>query len=111
MFPDIGLLRRRNQLGGSGVDRKQRIHELLAEVSHEVLEYIKEIETSYSHRWVPSVDVKMALQLNFDCVPKNNKQFGQKGWLLAILARILEDKGLIEYHKIGNRAFLRSINK
>ncbi len=91
------------------MDRKQKIHELLAKMSDEVLEYIKEIETSYKHRWVPSVDIKKALELNFDCVPKNNKQYGEKGWLLAILARILEDKGCIEHRKIDNRAFFRSI--
>ena len=92
------------------MDRKHRIHELLAKMSDEVLEFIKEKEASYKDRWVPSVHIKKALDLNFVCVPKKNKQYGEKGWLLAILARILEDKGRIEHHKIGNRAFFRSIN-
>jgi len=92
------------------VDRKQRIHELLSKMSDEVFEYIKEKEASYKDGWVPSAYIKEVLELNFVCVPKNNKQYGEKGWLLAILARILEDNGRIEHHKIGNRAFFRSIN-
>jgi hypothetical protein len=79
-------------------------------MSDEVFEYIKEKETSYKERWVPSAHIKNALELNFDCVPKHNKQYGAKGWLLAILARILEDHGRIEHRKRGNRAFFRSIN-
>ena len=79
-------------------------------MSDEVFEYIKEKEPFYKDRWVPSVHIKEALELNLVCVPRNNKQYGEKGWLLAILARILEDEGRIEHHKIGNRAFFRSIS-
>ena len=93
------------------MDRKERIHEMLAKLAQEVLEYIKEKESSYKDRWVPSIHIKKALDLNFVCVPKNNKQYGEKGWLLAILARILEDKGQIEHNKIGNRAFFRSLSQ
>jgi hypothetical protein len=49
------------------MDRRQRIHELLAKMSDELLEYIKEIETSYKHRWVPSVDIKKTLAARESC--------------------------------------------
>jgi hypothetical protein len=29
-------------------------------------------------------------------VPQENKQYGKKGWLFAILARILKDEGVLE---------------
>ena len=93
------------------MDRKQKIRELLSMMSDEVFECIREKETSYKDRWVPSVHLKDALDLNKVCVPKSNKQYGEKGWLFAILARILEDEGRIEHYKIGNRAFYRTINK
>ena len=90
------------------MDRKQRIHDLLLKMSDEVNEYIKEQGPLYQDGWVPSVLIKKALELNFVCVPKDNKQYGEKGWLFAILARILEDKGRIEYRKVAERAFYRS---
>jgi hypothetical protein len=93
------------------MDRKQRIHDLLSKMSGEVFEHIKEYESFHKDGWVPSVHIKEALELNLVCVPKNNKQYGEKGWLHAILARILEDEGRIEHHKVGNRAFFRSLNK
>jgi len=93
------------------MDRKQRIHNLLSKMSDELFEYIKEQKSLDKDGWVPSVQIKKALELNLVCVPKNNKQYGEKGWLLAILARILEDEGRIEHHKVGNRAFFRLLNK
>jgi len=87
---------------------KEAIHALLDEMARELLEFIRENESSYGERWVPSVDIKRELSLNLVCVPKKNTQYGEKGWLLAILARILEDKDLIEHKKAGNRAYFRS---
>jgi hypothetical protein len=92
------------------MDRKQKIHELLAKMSDEVFEYVREKKISYKDGWVPSVDIIKALELNFVCVPKKNKQYGEKGWLFAILARILEDEDRIEHRKDGNRSFFRAIN-
>ena len=56
------------------MNRKQRIHELLSKMSDEVFEYIREKKTSYKDGWVPAAHIKTALELNFVCVPKNNKQ-------------------------------------
>ena len=91
------------------MDRKKRIHELLSKMADELLCYIEEQEPYSQDRWVPSVHIKKELSLNLACVPKNNKQYGEKGWLLAILARMLEDQGRIEHQKVGNRAFFRSL--
>lgn len=90
------------------MNRKQNIHNLLNNMANELLTYIKEQEHHYEDRWVPSADIKPALDLNFVAVPKQGKQYGKKGWLFAILARILEDKNLLQYKKLGGRAFYRS---
>jgi hypothetical protein len=43
--------------------------------------------------------IKNALELNFLAVPKEGEQYGEKGWLFAILARMLEDKGFVDHKK------------
>ena len=50
---------------------------------------------------------KNSLSLNFDAAPSKGVQRGEKGWLFAILARILEDQGLLEYKIVRRRAFYR----
>ena len=87
---------------------KNRIHELLRECALEVLSFVKERESVYQDRWVPIIEVKDSLALNFVAVPKDSKQYGVKGWLFAILARMLEDSGELEYKKVGTRSFCRS---
>lgn len=44
---------------------------------------------------VPAAHIKNSLRLNFVAVPKAGKQYGEKGWLFAILARMLEDENLL----------------
>lgn len=90
------------------MNRKDAISALIKVMSFEVLEFIREKEPSYDNRWVPAADIKNALDLNLVAVPRENIQYGEKGWLFAILARILEDEGLVEYKKDGSRAFYRS---
>lgn len=90
------------------MDRKTAIHSILAVITFELLEYIKECESSFEDRWVPAAEIKNALELNFIAVPKQGEQYGEKGWLFAILARILEYQNLVEYKKEGSRAFYRS---
>jgi hypothetical protein len=90
------------------VDRKSAIHNLLAVAAYEVLEHIKAAESEYDERWVPAASIKQDLELNFLAVPKGNQQYGEKGWLFGILARMLEDSGDLEYRKDGNRAYYRS---
>lgn len=90
------------------MDRKTAIHSLLNIMAFELLEYIRECESSFESRWVPAAEVKKTLELNFVAVPKQGEQYGQKGWLFAILARMLEDQHLVEYHKEGSRAFYRT---
>jgi hypothetical protein len=91
------------------MDRKENIHHLIKKITMEVLEFIKEEESHFKDRWVPSAHIKNSLELGFVAVPKANKQYGEKGWLFAIIARILEDQNMIEYKKAGNRAFCRTI--
>jgi hypothetical protein len=90
------------------MDRKTAIRSLLNIMAFELLEHIRECEPSFESRWVPAAEVKNALELNFVAVPKQGEQYGEKGWLFAILARMLEDQNLVEYHKEGSRAFYRT---
>jgi hypothetical protein len=92
------------------MDSKARIHKHLDAAAAELLRFIKTAEKSHSDRWVPAADIKRKLELNFVAVPRANKvQRGVKGWLFGILARKLEDDGLLDYKKqSNNRAFYRT---
>ncbi len=96
--------------GAVMVDRKEIIHQSIEDIANEVHDFIKDREKFYKDRWVPAIAIKEALELNFVAVPKGNKQYGKKGWLFAIIARILEENMLVEYKKIGCRAYYRSKN-
>jgi hypothetical protein len=89
-------------------DHKARIHALIQQCADEMLTFIVGTERSYPERWVPAIDVKEALKLNFVAVPSAGVQRGEKGWLFAILARILEDQGRLEYKRVGSRSYCRS---
>ena len=88
--------------------RKETVHKLLKALASEVFEFIRESEPAYPEGWVPAPHVKNSLGLNFIAVPLANIPRGEKGWLFLILARMLEDKGLLEYRKEGTRAYYRS---
>lgn len=90
------------------MNRKDAIHGLLKVIAFELLEFIRESESSHEDRWVPAADIKNILKLNLIAVPIENVQHGEKGWLFAILARMLEDEKLVEYKKEDNRAFYRT---
>lgn len=89
------------------MNRQTVIHNLLEVIAFEVLQFIRMERSAFDDGWVPAADIKKKLDLNFVAVPKANKQYGEKGWLFGIIARMLEDRGLVEYKKRGNRAFYR----
>ena len=91
------------------MSRKESVHELIREIAQEVLNQIEENESRYPEKWVPAAEIKNQLELNFVAVPLANKQYGAKGWLFAIIARILEDEGMVEYKKIGSRAYYKTV--
>ena len=91
------------------MDRREVIHSLLNIMAYEMLQFIKEAETEFDGRWVSATHIKEELDLNFVAVPVENEQYGAKGWLFAILARMLEDQNLVEYKKEGSRAYYRSV--
>lgn len=90
------------------MDYKRRIHGHIQAAADEMLAFVRSSESSHQERWVPAVQIKDALELNLVAVPQQGNQYGPKGWLFAILARILEDQGRLEHRKIGSRAFFRS---
>ena len=68
------------------MSHKERIHSLVHECASELLAAIREREPLHADRWVPAVELKDSLQLNFVPYPKSSEQHGAKGWLFAILA-------------------------
>ncbi|MFA1563074.1 hypothetical protein [Aliivibrio fischeri] len=84
------------------------MHKLIEVLAFELLQEIKERESKHKERWVPVASINNDLELKFVAVPKENTQYGEKGWLFSILARILEDKELIEFNKVGNSSFYRT---
>lgn len=95
------------------MSHKTNIHRLLNAAASELLSFIRDSEIHYAADdfWVPATEIKNKLELNFVAVPRGNKQYGEKGWLFAILARMLEDQELVEYQKIGSRAYYRSTRR
>lgn len=93
------------------MNRKETIHNLLKEISLDVFEFIKESELSQKDYdgWVPQTYINDKLSLKFHDVPKAKKQYGKRGWLFAIIARMLEDENLVEFYEKDKRSFYRSI--
>ena len=90
------------------MNRRERVQEHIDAIANEVLEEIKAREGLHPDRWVPASDIKNHLELNFVCVPTAGKQYGERGWLFGILARLLEDRDLVEFNKNGSRSYYRS---
>jgi len=90
------------------MDHKRRIHSHIQESADALLAFVRSCESDFPERWVPTIHIKDALALNFVATPQGAKQYGPKGWLFAILARILEDQGSLEHKRIGSRSFCRS---
>lgn len=89
---------------------KDKIHALLKECCDEVFAFMQERESLYADRLVPATDVNDGLEINFSAVPKNSKNpKGQKGWLFATFARMLEDDGRLQHHKKGGRSYYKLI--
>lgn len=93
------------------MDSKQKIHALLRQCCDELLVHVREREGLHQDGWVPVAEVKKSLELNFVAVPKSSTQYGEKGWLFASLARMLEDDGRLEYKRVGSRSYCRSVHR
>lgn len=90
------------------MSRKAKIQSLLDEAAMEILGHIKDSEPSYPERWVPAANIKDELGLKLPSYPQENQINNKTGWLFGTLARILEDKGLVEFRKANNRSFYRT---
>ncbi len=54
--------------------------------------------------------IKEQLDLKKDSYPIENEIQNRTGWLFAAIARRLQDRGLVEFKKTGNRSYYRSRN-
>jgi hypothetical protein len=90
------------------MDHKTEMHKHIQACADVLLNYIQAVEPLHTEGWVPAAEIKTALDINFVAVPKANVPRGEKGWFFATLARILEDRGELDYDKRGSRAYYRS---
>lgn len=90
------------------MNRKSKIHRLLDEAAMEIYGFISDCETSHVERWVPASSIKDQLGLKLSSYPQENTIDNKTGWLFGTLARMLQDKGLVEFKKINNRSFYRT---
>jgi hypothetical protein len=81
---------------------KESIQGYMENIAMEVFDFIREEEVKSIDGLVKATHIKDSLELNFAAVPRvNANQTGQKGWLFSIIARMLEDRELIQYEKRG----------
>lgn len=97
----------KNLTKGVSVNHKLKVHEFFGLMSNEVLAFIKESESGFPEGWVPASYIKNQLELNISAYPLGNKIDNKTGWLFATIARLLQDKNLVDFKKIGNRSFYR----
>lgn len=90
--------------------QKQEIERLLQLMSDQLMSYISEVEPGFQGRWVPATHLKTQLNLKRDSYPVANKIQNRTGWLFAILARMLEEQGKVEFRKEGNRSYYRCLH-
>lgn len=88
-------------------DRADWVDYFLSEIAQEVIIYLEQNEHRYPGRWVPAWEIKEALGLSRESYPLSSPTQGKTGWLLLILTRQLEEEGLVEYQKVGNRSLYR----
>jgi len=89
------------------MDRKTSVHASVNAIAREVLLFINDGARADAGGWVARADICDELDLHYPATPKSGNQYGDKGWLFAIVARLLEDKALLEYKKEGNHAYYR----
>lgn len=83
---------------------KNKIQSLLQDCCDEVFAFIQHHSSEYEGGLVPATEVNEKLGINYCATPKGSKDpSGQRGWLLATFARMLEDQGRIETIKDGSR--------
>ncbi|WP_460811733.1 hypothetical protein [Luteimonas pelagia] len=84
------------------------MHDLLHQAADVLLEELRTLEADYEARWVPASRLKSNLSLNLVTYPQSNPIQQEKGWVFAALARLLEDRNLVQFRKIGGRSYYRS---
>lgn len=89
------------------MSHKEKLHVLFDEMADELAAFIDESQSGFSDDWVPAAYIKDQLQLKKSAYPQGNKIDNETGWLFSTLARHLQDKGKVDYKKIGNRSFYK----
>lgn len=86
---------------------KDRVHFLFTQIADVVAQFILSAQSGFSEGWVPAAYIKEQLELKKSSYPQGNKIDNETGWLFATIARDLQDRGKVEFRKIGNRSYYR----
>jgi len=93
------------------MDRKTSVRAAVNAIAREVLLFVGDTVRADAGGWVARADICDALDLRYPATPKSGDQsHGRRddaGELFAVIARLLEDKALLEYRNDGGRAYYR----
>jgi len=93
------------------MDRKTSVHASVNAIAREVLLFVGDAARAEAGGWVARADICDALGLRYPAAPKNGDQPRNRcddaGELFAVIARLLEDKELLEYRNDRGRAYYR----
>lgn len=89
------------------MERKTSVHAAVNAIAREVLLFINDTARADAGGWVARADICDALDLHYPATPKNGHRRVDDGELFAVIARLLEDKELLEYRNDGDRAYYR----
>lgn len=89
------------------MSHKQNVAKLFHELASEVHSFIAASESGFPERWVPATYIKDQLGLAKNAYPLGNVTDNKTGWLFSTIARHLQEKDMVEYKKVGSRAFYK----
>lgn len=91
------------------MESKKRIRGFIDDAASELHTFILKRQCTEPEGWVAAAEIKKMLELDLPAGPKSGGQ-GQRGWLFATLARLLEDKGQLQHKKGTNgRSFYKAV--
>lgn len=78
------------------------IEQTIARLAQQTYEGIDALEQLYGDEdgWINARDIRSTLRLDYESYPMSNDK-SQKGWLLLIVCRMLEDEGRLEHRKLS----------
>lgn len=87
------------------MSHKQNVKRLFHELASEVHLFTASSESGFPERWVPATYIKDQLGLAKNAYTLGNVIDNKTCWLFSTIVRHLQEKSMVEYRKVGSRAF------